>query len=384
MTSRVLFVESDAPSFLMHRRATAEGVRGRGCDVHVAAPGGPEQAAIEALGFTFHEAPFSRGSTSPLGELRTLRALRALYARLRPDLVHHVALKAVLYGTLAARLARVPAIVNGVTGLGYLFTEGDGRAALLRAVFVAMARPVLRSERAITTFENADDLAAFRRLGLVAEDRGVLVRGTGVDTRQFRPTPEPPGVPVVTLASRMLWEKGIGVFVEAARLLRRDGVEARMALVGLPDPENPRSVPRAQLQAWHDEGIVEWWGFRQDMPGVLGASHVFVLPTMYREGVPRVLIEAAACGRPAVTTDRPGCRDIVRDGENGLVVPANDAPALAGAIRTLLGDPALRARMGARGRAIVEEEYAQEHVLAATLAIYERLLPALRRPRTAA
>jgi glycosyltransferase involved in cell wall biosynthesis len=384
MTARVLFVESDAPSFLMHRRATAEGVRQRGCEVHLAAPDAPERGAIEKLGFTFHDVPFSRGSTSPLGELRTLRALRALYAGLKPDLVHHVALKAVLYGTIAARLARVPAIINGVTGLGYLFTEGDSRAGLLRSTFVALARPVLAGANAYTTFENRDDLAAFERLGLVRQGRGVHVPGTGVDTRAYRPSPEPSGVPVVTLASRMLWEKGIGVFVEASKILRGEGVPVRMVLVGLPDPENPRSVPAEQLKAWHDSGIVEWWGYRPDMPRVFEASSVVVLPTMYREGVPRVLIEAAACGRPAVTTDRPGCRDIVRDGENGLLVASNDAAALAGALRRLLADPGLRAGMGARGRALVEQRFAQEHVLAATLDLYERLLPGtMGQPRAA-
>lgn len=384
MTSRVLFVESDAPSFLMHRRATAEGVRRRGCEVHLAAPAAPEREAIERLGFTFHDVPFARGSTSPWGEAGTLRALYGLYSKLKPDLVHHVALKAVLYGTCAARLARVPAIVNGVTGLGYLFTEGDRRASVLRSVFVTVARPVLAGAHACTSFENGDDLAAFERLRLVARGGGVLIRGTGVDTQQFRPTPEPSGTPVVTLASRMLWEKGIGVFVEAAKILRDAGVAVRMVLVGLPDSENPRSVSREQLQAWRDAGTVEWWGFRPDMPRVFEASHLVALPTMYREGVPRVLIEAAACGRPAITTDRPGCRDIVRDGENGLLVASNDAPALAAAIRRLVADPALRARMGARGRALVEQQYAQEHVLAATLEIYERLLPGLSRRQSAA
>jgi len=384
MTPRVLFVESDAPSFLHHRIATANGVRSAGCEVHVAAPDAEARAGIERLGFTFHPVPFSRGSTSPLAEAATLRALHALYARLSPGLVHHVALKPVLYGTLAARLARVPAIVNGVTGLGYLFTEGSARAALIRSVFVRVARPVLAGANALTSFENSDDLAAFERLGLVRPGRAVLIHGTGVDTQAYRPSPEAPGTPVVTLATRMLWEKGVGTFVEAARLLRAGGTAARMVLVGDPDPENPRSVPRERLQAWHDEGVVEWWGFRADMPRVLESSHVVVLPTSYREGVPRILIEAAACGRPAVTTDRPGCRDIVRDGENGLLVPVDDARALAAAISRLVASPDLRARMGARGRAIVEEAFAQEHVVAATLAMYARLLPGFDERKSAA
>jgi glycosyltransferase involved in cell wall biosynthesis len=375
VTHRVLFVESDAPSFLMHRRATAEGVRRAGCDVHLAAPAAPERERIERLGFTFHEVPFARGSIRPWDEAATLRALHALYADLAPDLVHHVALKAVLYGTWAARLARVPAVVNAVTGLGYLFTEGSARAALLRSVFVGVAWPALAFANAYTTFENGDDLAAFERLRLVPPGRGVLVRGTGIDTQAFQPTPLPDGKPVVTLATRMLWEKGVGTFVEAARLLRAAGSEARLVLVGMPDPENPGTVTREQLQAWHETGVVEWWGFRADMPRVLAESSVVVLPTMYREGVPRILIEAAACGRPAVTTDRPGCRDIVRDGENGILVPPGDPAALAAALTRLRAGRGVRERMGARGRALVEREFAQEHVVAATLDVYARLLP---------
>jgi glycosyltransferase involved in cell wall biosynthesis len=383
MTHRVLFVESDAPSFLMHRRGTADAIR-RHAEVHVAAPDGPEREAIQRLGYPFHAVPFFRGSISPWRDAQTLRSLASLYRRLKPELVHHVALKAVLYGTYAAHVARVPAVVNAVTGLGYLFTEGDPVAAALRSVFVAVAWPALPTANAYTSFENADDLALFERLRLVRKGRGVLIRGTGVDVQAFRPTPEPAGAPVVTLASRMLWEKGIGTFVEAARTLRERKVGARCVLVGLPDPQNPRSVSREQLQAWHDEGVVEWWGFRSDMQRVYADSHVVVLPTTYREGVPRVLIEAAACGRPAVTTDRPGCRDVVRDGQNGFLVPPNDAPALAAALARLLESAELRRTMGARGREIAEREFAQEHVISATLDVYERLLPGFGRKQSAA
>jgi glycosyltransferase involved in cell wall biosynthesis len=383
MMHRILFVESDAPSFLMHRRGTADAIRRHG-EVHVAAPEGPEREAIERLGYRFHAVPFFRGSVSPWRDVSTLRSLASLYRTLKPDLVHHVALKAVLYGTYAAHLARVPAVVNAVTGLGYLFTEGNPAAAVLRSVFVAVARPALATANAYTSFENADDLALFERLRLVRKGRGVLIRGTGVDTGAFRPAPEPPGTPVVTLASRMLWEKGIGTFVEAARILRARSVDARCVLVGVPDPQNPRSVGREQLQAWHDDGVVEWWGFRPDMQRVYADSHVVVLPTMYREGVPRVLIEAAACGRPAVTTDRPGCRDVVRDGENGFLVAPGDAPALAAALARLLESGALRRRMGARGREIAEREFAQEHVISSTLEVYARLLPGFGRRQSAA
>ncbi|WP_333843179.1 glycosyltransferase family 4 protein, partial [Pelomicrobium sp.] len=217
--------------------------------------------------------------------------------------------------------------------------------------------------------QNPDDAAAVRRLGVTPE-RIRLISGAGVDGELFSPRPEPDGAPVVMLASRLLWDKGVGEFVEAARRLAGRG---RFVLVGAPDPDNPASVSEADLRGWVSEGVVEWWGAREDMPAVLNQAHIVCLPS-YREGLPKVLLEAMACGRPVIATDAPGCRDCVRDGDNGLLVPIRDAGALAGAIARLLDDPALRRRMGERGRERAVEEFSQERVIAATLAVYREAL----------
>jgi glycosyltransferase involved in cell wall biosynthesis len=224
------------------------------------------------------------------------------------------------------------------------------------------------------TFQNPDDLAVFIDKGIVSKEKTVLIKGSGVDTSIFKTTPEVEGLPVVVLASRMLWAKGIQEFVDAVRILSDSGVKARFALVGKSDPANPSAIPTDQLQSWNEGGVVEWWGHKSDMPGVFGQSHIVCLPSSYGEGVPKVLIEAAACGRAIVTTNTPGCREIVRHGENGLLIPVRDSKALADALRTLIENPDMRARMGARGREIAVAEFSEEKVIEQTLFVYGELL----------
>jgi glycosyltransferase involved in cell wall biosynthesis len=370
---RLLFVVNSAKYFLSHRLQLALAARDAGNDVCVAAPPEPESATIQARGFAFYPVPVRRGTVNPLSEAAAVAALIRLYRALRPNLVHHVTMKPVLYGTIAARLAGVPAIVNTVTGLGYLFVDGGARQRVLRTVFTALGRVAFHHPRMRFIFQNPDDLEDFLAAGLTTETEVHLIRGSGVDTTTFAPTPEPAGAPVVVLPSRMLWDKGVGEFVEAAGRLRAAGNPARFALVGDPDPANPRAVPSEQLRAWNDQGLIESWGYRSDMPAVFASCHVVTLPSVYREGVPKVLIEAASCGRPLVATDMPGCREIVRDGANGLLVPPRDAAALAAALERLIANPELRRTYGASGRALVEAEFAIEHVIARTFQVYGEL-----------
>jgi glycosyltransferase involved in cell wall biosynthesis len=237
-----------------------------------------------------------------------------------------------------------------------------------------MYRFAYRRSRNRVIIQNAEDRDYFLGHGVFDAADVRLIRGSGADISRLRPTPEPAGTPVVVFASRMLKEKGAAVFVDAARILRSRGVPGRFVLVGDPDPGNPHSHTRPELQAWADEGTVEWWGHRGDIGAVFAGCHIVCLPTFYGEGVPKVLIEAAACGRPIVTTDQPGCRDIVRSEDNGLLVPARNANALASALERLLRDPALRRRMGDRGRILVEAEFSLDIVTRQTLEIYRELL----------
>ena len=370
---KLLFTVNDAGFFLSHRLPIARAAAAAGFHVHVATAPSPAAAAIAAEGFPHHPVPMTRRGVNPLREIWVPWALTRLYRSIKPDLVHHVTIKPVLYGGLAARLAGVPAVVGAVSGLGYVFLDRGPGAGVLRGLIRAAYRIALRQPNGRVIFQNQDDRAEFVTRGLVAPDDCVLIKGSGVDLDAFRPCPEPEGPPVVMLAARILRDKGVGEFVEAARRLRDAGTQARFVLVGDTDPGNPTAIPRPQVQQWHDEGLVEWWGFREDMAAVLAQAHVVCLPS-YREGLPKVLIEAAACGRAIVASDVPGCREIARDGHNALLVPVRDGAALAEAIARLLSDAELRRRMGTRGREIVEAEFSLADVVAQTLALYRSLL----------
>lgn len=329
--------------------------------------------AMNGEGFGVIPWHISRGSLNPIRELSAfLQVLRA-YRRTRPDLVHHVALKPVVYGGLAARLMGGLPTVNAITGLGEVFTSRSPAMALLRCFLLLALRFALRGRNSWTIVENTDNSSLLIGKRVAPADRVFLIRGSGVNPGEFVPRPEPNGVPVVALISRMLWGKGIGEFVAAAEIVRKQGIQGRFVLVGDLDPHNPGAIPVAQLRSWAQSGVVEWWGHRDDMASVFAQVNLVCLPS-YGEGVPRTLIEASACARAIVTTDAPGCREIVRHEENGLLVPVRDAEALARSITVLLGNPALRAQMGIRGRAIVMREFSQEQVLREMFEVYAKLL----------
>jgi glycosyltransferase involved in cell wall biosynthesis len=371
---RVLFFVTEDWFVCSHWLPHVKAAREAGYEVFVVTRVRDHGRAIERLGVRLIPLELSRRGRNPLAEARNIAALFAIYRRIDPDLVHHVAMKPVVYGTVAALFGRPRAVVNYMAGLGWLFTARGVRARLLRFVVSTAFRRILRAGHVIV--ENPSDRAQIEELGIEPR-RITLIPGAGVDMEDFCPVAATgDGSPLVVMAARMLWAKGVGEFVAAAELLRARGVRARFALVGSPDAENPSSVPVERLEAWRREGAVEWWGRRDDMPKVFAGSHIVCLPSAYGEGVPKVLIEAAAAGRPIVATHIPGCREIVRHGENGLLVPTGDAAALASALETLIADRGLRERMGRRGREIALAEFSVERVIAETLAVYDRLLAA--------
>jgi glycosyltransferase involved in cell wall biosynthesis len=315
----------------------------------------------------------SRSGTHPVELARAFRDLARLYRRVCPSVVHLVALKPVLLGGLAARVRRLNPVVLAVPGRGSVFSSPGIVAAVRRWLAVRMYALAYRRGHTRVIVQNAEDRDYFVGRRVFAADDVRLIRGSGVNMKDFRPQPEPSGPPVVVLASRMLREKGISDFVAAAMQLRQRGVVGRFVLVGEPDPGNPHSHGREELEHWVAQGAVEWWGFRADMQRVFAQSHLVCLPTFYGEGVPKVLIEAAACGRAIITTDMPGCRDVVRNGHNGLLVPPRDVPALAEALNKLISNAALRREMGQHGRALAEREFDLSAVVDQTLRIYREL-----------
>lgn len=362
--------------FLSHRLSLARQLRAEGFEVVVAAPIERGSAGeIESLGFRFVPIPMRRGSKNPLRELRAIAAIHALYRRERPDLVHHFSTKPVLYGSIAARLAGVPAVVNTIPGLGPLFdAEGadDVRLRILSRVY----KGLLSGRHVRVIVQNPDDRAEVLRRGLVGEDRLSLIRGSGVNVDQWTTGVEGGGVPTAVLSSRLLWAKGLDDLAAASRLLKRDGVALRILVAGEPDPESADRVPAEQLRAWQDEGLIEWLGYRADMPDLVRTAAFAVLPSFYKEGIPKALLEAAAAGKPIVTTNMPGCREVVPDGSNGMLVPPRDPSALASAMARLVADPALRARMGARSREIAVAEFSDATVVGRTIGVYRDLLGA--------
>lgn len=371
---RIVYVANTSWYLFNFRLSLMKQMAEGGWRVIAVAPPDRYSEGLKASGIEYHPMSMSRNGINPLTDTDLALNLLILYQKMRPDLVHHFTIKPVIYGSLAARLARMPAVVNAVTGLGYVYSAHRLKAKLLKpwvdkAYYLALNRDNTRA-----VFQNPDDRDAFLSRGLLKPSQAVLIRGSGVNTERFAPHPEPGGEPVILLSARMLWNKGIGSLVDAARFLRKWRIPGRIVLAGGADPGNPESIPGNQLKEWDEEGIVTWLGHREDMPEVLKKSHIAVLPTTYGEGVPRSLIEAAASGRPIVATDMPGCREIVRNGDNGFLVPANNPVALAEALRVLVEDPSLRKRMGIRGREIALAEFAEERVIGSTVKLYGELL----------
>jgi len=377
---RLLIVVNIPRFFVSHRLPLALAARDAGYDVHIAsseASAGQHDAAslarIAAEGLPFHALPLAQHGTNPLAEARLLAAFVQLYRRLRPDLLHHVSLKAVLYGGLAARLLGLRAI-GAMSGLGYVFIGPGWKPRLLRMAIHPTLRLALGGAQSRMIFQNADDLARFVQLGYIRPAQAALIRGSGVDLGRFAPQAAPPaGLPIVLFAGRLMWPKGLGAFVEAARALRG---RARFVVVGYAEASSPSAVPSEQLRAWADEGLIEHWGARDDMPAVYGQASIVCLPSTYGEGVPKVLIEAAACGLPLLTTDTPGCRDICQHDISGLLVPPHDQSALNAALLRLQDDAALRTRLGAGARTLAEAEFGQARILEQTLGLYATLLAA--------
>jgi glycosyltransferase involved in cell wall biosynthesis len=371
---RLLYLATEDWAFCSNRLPLAVAARKVGYRVAVATRVARHGDQIRGAGLELFPLHFRRGLRGPTDELGAFREILRTYRRFAPDLVHHVAIKPILLGSLAARVAGVPCVVNALTGRGFVFVSDRWFARALRPGVRAGLRLASRGRSVRVLLQNADDFEIWGD-GWRQDSNFVVIRGSGVDTDRFVPSPEPPPPVVVTMPARLLWDKGVGEFVEAARRLRADGVRARFRLVGDTDEENPAGVSREQLGVWHEEGVIEWSRWQEDMGAVYDQSHVVCLPS-YAEGLPKVLLEAAACARAIVATDVPGCREIVRDGDTGLLVPARDAIALSAALRRLIDDPGLRARLGRRGRTAAEEEFGLKGVVGRTLEVYAELLRA--------
>lgn len=372
---RIVFLVNDYGFFLSHRLALGLALKQCGAEVIVLAPPHGVTARLRKLGILTVPVFLTRWGHNALAEAYSILEIARTYRRLKPDLVHHVTIKPVLYGSIAAQLAGVPAVINAVTGLGYVFLARGWGAMLRRMVVRILYRCAFRHRNLAVIFQNPEDRSLLSESGFLPRRASVLIRGSGVNGEQFSPSEHEPPLPVVvTMVARLLRDKGVLEFVEAATLLRSRGYTARFRLVGDAADGNPAAVAPQLVESWRRDGVVELIGFREDILPVYRESHLIVLPS-YREGLPRTLIEGAACGLPLVASNVPGCREIVHHGANGLLVPVRDSSALAEALARLIDDAALRREFGRRSRQIfIEGGFQEETVTEQTLELYRSLL----------
>jgi glycosyltransferase involved in cell wall biosynthesis len=368
----ILFVVNSPSFFLSHRLPLAIAAQNTGYDVHVCTSDGAEVDQIRAYGFIHSVLPFRRGEQNPFKELGILLRLVLLFWRVKPSVVHLVTIKPVIYGSIAARFFRATSVVSAVSGLGTVFLADTIIARARRWFVVRLYRVAFNQMRLVVIFQNSDDRNVFLDSKILRNNQTRMIRGSGVALQDYPQLSEPQGVGIVVMAARLLKDKGVVEFVEAAKLLRQRKVQVIMRLIGSPDLGNPSSITQKQLDKWGLEDAVELLGYRETIAEQYALANIVCLPS-YREGLPKSLIEAAACSRAVVTTDVPGCRDAIIPDETGLLVPAKDPVALADAIQILLEAPLLRSSMGKKGRTLAEESFAIEKIVEQHMMIYREL-----------
>lgn len=351
---------NNAWNIVNYRSGLIKALKAAGCDVAVIAPDGPHAAAVRALGASFHPLPMQPRGTSPFADLLLFLRFRRLLGEIRPAALLGFTAKPNIWGALAARSLAIPVFAN-ISGLGAVFTSGGPVMRLVTALYRLALRPP-----ATVLFQNPDDRALFIERGIVLADHTRLLAGSGVDLAHFVPrqSPREPGQPVTFLfAGRLLWAKGVAEFVAAGRLLKAQGVNARLQILGLVEPPGPTAVPLSALEQWQRDGAADYLGSTEDVRAALAAADCSVLPSYYREGVPHILLEAAAMAKPVITTDSPGCRLAVDDAVSGLLCAPRSVESLAAAMERMAAlDSAARAAMGQAGRAKVEREFDQRLV----------------------
>ncbi|MEH2512263.1 glycosyltransferase involved in cell wall biosynthesis [Nitrobacteraceae bacterium AZCC 1564] len=374
MKPKIIFLVTEDWYFWSHRLPMARAARQAGFDVGVATRVVEWGDRIRAEGFALHELSWTRGSLSLLGNLGVVRELVRLYAKERPDIVHHVAMKPVVVGNVAAAAARVPRVVNAMTGLGHLFTSNAPKVKVLRIILGPFLKWALARRTSVLLLQNKDDLERLRQLGY-ASAKTLIIRGSGIDIDHYRPQPiDPQDCVKVAYVGRMIESKGVRVLIEAHRLIRKKGLRVRLLLVGEPDAENPEAISHDEMTQWASEPDVEWLGYCSDIRSLWGNADIAVLPALDREGLPKALLEAAACGRPLIATDVPGSREIALSERNAIVVPPGDPEALSLAIERLAADENLRATFGAESRRIVESDMSQEQVAKNITRLYQDMM----------
>lgn len=359
MAKRLIYIVSEDWVFVSHRLTLAKQAIKDGYDVTAITNISNHEDVLLSAGLKVFNINFCRSFKRPFSDVHSIYQLIKLFRLLKPEVIHNVGLKISLISSIAAFIARVPVVINAYTGLGYVFSSNDMLARVIRLLLNSPLKYLNHRASTWVVFQNEDDEALFENSNLINKERTLLIKGSGVDVNEFPFSDELPGQLKVMLASRLLWDKGVGEFIEVSRQLKINYPEVTFVLVGDVDEQNPLSLTKEIIDSWVNEGFIEWWGHKQNMPEVLKLAHIVALPS-YREGLPKVLLEAASIGRALVATDAPGCREIVRDGVNGFLVQAKESKCLAEAIEKLILNKELRTQMGLKSREIIETELSSE------------------------
>ena len=373
--NRLFFIVSEDKSFWSHRLPLALSAIDAGYNVTLVSNFNKLESKIKNRGINVININFVRSSKHPFTDLKNIFKLILILRKEKPDIIHNVALKTILIASIAGLFSKKMVIINAFTGLGYVFSSDQLHAKLIRFFIKPIFKLLFRRSNYWTIFQNPDDMNLFERLGLINLNQSTLIRGSGVETNKFIQSDDLNKIPVVMLASRMLWDKGVGEFVEVAKRAYKNKINAEFMLVGGIDNDNPMSIPLSTLKQWVSNGDVQWEGHSDNMPDMLASASIVCLPS-YREGLPKVLLEAAAIGRPLIASDGPGCREIVRDKYNGLLVKMRDADSLYEAVLMLVNNRKMRETMGRNSRTLVETELSTTIINTQTIELYRRVVNA--------
>ena len=371
---KLLFIVNVDWFFLSHRLPISVEAIKQGYEVHIATTITDKLGLLESNGLIVHSLKLHRSKVDLASFFSEFKEIFSVISSVSPDIVHLVTIKPILFGGIAARLVGVPAVVSAVSGLGFVFVSKGLNALFRRKVISLLYRSAFGHKNQRIIFQNVDDQSQLTKLAQISPSKTILIHGSGVDLSLYSMKSTPMGRPIILFASRLLKDKGVNEFIEAAKIMNKQGTSARFVLVGEPDELNPATINKDELDLWEQQDIVELWGYRNDMNEVLSSATFIVLPSYYGEGLPKVLIEAAACGRAVITTDHPGCRDAIKDGVTGLLVPVRNVEKLVTAISLLLSDLDLCEEMGRAGRARAEKIFDVGQVTSKHLQIYKKLL----------
>ena len=374
MNKRLLFVISEDWYFVSHRLSLAKAAIKLGYEVALLSHFTNHRKVIEDAGIKIIEWPLNRSSRNPFQELAAIKSIFSSIRQFRPDIIHSVAMKPVIYSSIASLFTGLDNRIFALAGLGFVFTSNKRSAKLMRPFLEIAFRLLFKGNKTRLILQNPEDQQALLLAGVIKSKNIRLIRGAGVDIKSFSVNTIPTDISIISLPARMLWAKGIQDFIDCSQKINKDNTIARFVLVGTPDEQNPDSISKQKLTEWNKNSVIEWWGYQSDMPNVFHQSTIVCLPTSYGEGLPKSLLEAASCGRPIVTYDVPGCREIVIDGYNGILVKPKSVTCLVNAISQLLNDSELCVKMGKNGRKLVEKHFTQEKIAEETIAVWEELL----------